>query len=167
MKMVILLRVCYVSSSQDVNMLNWVVVFFWAQYALWFVSGLLSLFLKKIKAAKSAAFSNSNIFHSFSKPSHLFQLKVISLKAFVWGYFFFSLQPVPTSILSIYHTNWSALNLPFCQPKCCGGRWFVGSEQWRQCMPGSVVIKECQWSRRRKFNSSQTEAFRYFTAASF
>lgn len=38
---------------------------------------------KKILAAKSAAFANSNIFHSFSKLSHLFQLKVTSLKAFV------------------------------------------------------------------------------------
>lgn len=165
MKMVILLRVCYVSSSQDVNMLYWV-FFFGAQYALWFVSGLFS-FLKKIIAAKSAAFANSNIIHSLSKPSHLFQLKVTSLEAFLWAYFFFSLQPVPTSILAIYHTNQSALNLPFCQPQHCRGRWFVGSEQRRQCMPGSVVIKECQWSRGRKFNSSQTEAFRYFTAASF
>lgn len=166
MKIVILLRVCYVSSSQDVNMLNWVGFFLSSVCPLvcfWFVS----TFKKKITAARSAVFANSNIIHFFSKPSRLFRLKVTSLKAFVWGYFFFSLQPVPTSILPIYHTNWSALNLPFCQPQHCGRWWFVGSEQRRQCMPGSVVIKECQWSRRRKFNSSQTEAFRYFTAASF
>lgn len=166
--MVILLRVWYVSSSQDVNMLNWVVFF-----ELSMPSGLflVCFHFKKIyiyiKAAKSATFANSNIFHSFSKPSRLFQLKVTSLKAFVWGYFFFSPQPVPTSVLSIYHTKYSASTLPFCQPQRLGGRWFVGLEQRRQCMPGSVVIKECQWSRGRKFNSSQTEAFRYFTAASF